>query len=59
MATNVGKNRDILRRQRKKDGCFGRFFAFKPRGFVRGGRQKRPVTLCKLRFLGVVVQQRH
>ena len=36
MATNVGKNRDILRRQRKKDGGFGRFFAFKPRGFVRG-----------------------
>ena len=35
MATNVGKNLDILRRQRKKDGCFGRFFAFELRGFVR------------------------
>ncbi len=35
MATNVGKNRDIFRRQRKKDGCFGRFFVFEPRVFVR------------------------
>lgn len=45
MATNVGKNLDILRRQRKKDGCFGRFSAFEPRDFVRE-QIKVTVTLC-------------